>query len=50
MPRVASREVFEAEELLEKVMSWSEDEVESMPKFYREKAQEYRRLVNLGDG
>lgn len=43
MARVALREVFEAEELLKEVRSWSEEEVNQLPKFYREKAREYRR-------
>ena len=43
MPRVGSRDLFEAEELLEEVRSWSDDEVEALPRFYREKAEEYRR-------
>lgn len=50
MSRVASGEVFEAEELLEKVESWSEEEIEELPKLYREKAREFRRLTNSGDG
>lgn len=40
--RIASGEVFEAEELLEKVESWTEEEIEELPRFYREKAREYR--------
>jgi hypothetical protein len=48
MSRVASSEVFEAEELLEKVESWSEEEIEELPKLYREKAKEFRRLKQQG--
>ena len=48
MGRVASSEVFEAEELLEKVESWSEEEVEELPKLYRDKAGKYRSLRNQG--
>lgn len=48
MDRVAASEVFEAEELLEEVNSWSKEEVDELPKFYREKAREYRQLTNLG--
>lgn len=44
MSRVASSEVFEAEELLEEVESWSEEELSELPKLYREKAREFRRL------
>ncbi|SNR68894.1 hypothetical protein SAMN06264855_1388 [Halorubrum vacuolatum] len=40
--RIASSEVFEAEELLEKVSSWSKEEIEELPGLYREKAREYR--------
>lgn len=42
MNRIASSEMFEAEELLEEVRSWSEEEIEELPKLYREKAREYR--------
>ena len=42
-------ELSEAEELLEKVCSWSEDEVEELPKFYRERAREFRRLMQQGE-
>jgi hypothetical protein len=51
MGRVASSEVFEAEELLEEVDSWSDEEIEKLPKFYREKAREFQRvLTNSGEG
>ena len=51
MGRISSSEVFEAEELLEKVSSWSEEEIEELPKFYREKAREFQRvLTNSGEG
>lgn len=50
MGRVASSEVFEAEELLEEVQSWSEEEIEELPKLYREKAREFRGLMNSGEG
>ena len=40
--RIASSEVFEAEELLEEVSSWSEEDIEELPRLYREKAREYR--------
>ena len=46
MSRVASSEVFEAEELLEEVESWTEEEIDELPKLYREKAREFRRLTN----
>ena len=47
--RVASSEVFEAEELLEEVRSWSEEKIEELPRLYREKAKEYRRLTQPGE-
>jgi hypothetical protein len=40
--RVASSEVFEAEELLEELESWSDEEIKELPRLYREKAREYR--------
>lgn len=49
MPRVRSRHLYEAEELLEAVLSWSDEEVEQLPKFYREKAEHYRRLTKRGE-
>jgi hypothetical protein len=49
MNRVQPNEVFEAEELLAEIASWSEDEIEELPKFYREKAREYRRLTNSSE-
>jgi len=49
MERVQTRELNEAEELLEEVRSWSKEEIERLPKFYREKAREYRRLANSGE-
>jgi len=47
--RIASSEVFEAEELLAEVESWSEEEVEELPKLYRQKAREFRRLPHSGE-
>ena len=44
MSRIAPREVFEAEKLLEKVQSWTEQEIEELPKLYQKKAREYRQL------
>lgn len=42
--QMRSRDLHEAEQLLEAVQSWTEDEVEELPRFYREKAREYRQL------
>jgi Tfp pilus assembly protein PilP len=49
MGRIASSEVFEAEELLEEVRSWSKEEVEELPKLYQKKAREYQRLLQSGE-
>jgi hypothetical protein len=40
----------EAEQLLQELGSWSEEEIDELPKFYREKARELRGLRNDGDG
>ena len=40
MGRVIPRELAEAEKLLSEVKSWSEEELEELPRFYREKARE----------
>jgi len=41
----------EAEELLEKVRSWTDEEVEELPIVYRKKAREYRnRFFSNADG
>jgi hypothetical protein len=39
----------EAEQLLDELSSWSEEEIEDLPHLYREKAREYRRLTNPPD-
>lgn len=49
MGRIASSEVFEAEELLKEVESWSEEEIRELPELYQRKAREYRRLTQQGD-
>lgn len=41
-------ELEEAASLLREVTSWSDDEIEELPKLYREKAREYRRLLQPG--
>lgn len=41
-------EVSEAEDLLEEIDSWSEEEIEELPLFYREKAKEYQGLLQRG--
>jgi hypothetical protein len=47
--RILPRDLSEAEELLAEVQSWSEEELEALPKFYREKAREFRQLTNPGE-
>jgi hypothetical protein len=49
MARIRSRDLAEAEALLEEVASWSDERIERLPKFYREKARKYRQLVNSGE-
>lgn len=50
MGRIRSRDLSEAEELLAAVATWSEADIEALPRLYREKAYAYRALVNPGDG
>ena len=49
MSRVLPRDLHEAEQLLQELHSWTDEEIEELPKFYREKAREYRRLTNIGE-
>jgi hypothetical protein len=49
MAHLRSKHLYEAEELLVEIASWTDDELEALPQFYREKAREYRRLVNQGE-
>ena len=49
MPRAETELRYEAEQLLEEVLSWSEEEVERLPKWYREEAKRYRRLAKDGE-
>jgi hypothetical protein len=49
MVHIRSKELYEAEELLAELASWSNEEIEQLPKFYREKARAYRRLANNGE-
>jgi hypothetical protein len=49
MGRIRSKLLYEAEELLEEVASWSEAEVEALPQFYREAAKRYQRLAKDGE-
>jgi hypothetical protein len=49
MTRVLSRRLAEAEKLLEEVESWSEEEIQGLPKLYRERAREYQGLLTRGE-
>lgn len=49
MSRIRPRDLYEAEELLEEVASWSDERIEQLPKLYREKAREYQRLAKGGE-
>ncbi|MFA1610038.1 hypothetical protein [Halobellus rubicundus] len=49
MSQVLSRRLAEAEELLKEVNSWSEEEIKDLPKLYRERAREYRGLLQHGE-
>jgi len=49
MSRLIPKDVAEAQQLLEHIRSWSDEEVEQLPKFYREKAERYRELANKGE-
>ena len=49
MVHLRSKHLYEAEELLAEIASWTDDELEALPQFYREKAREYRRLMNQGE-
>lgn len=49
MARIRSKELYEAEELLAEVASWPDEEINTLPQFYRETAREYRRLANDGE-
>jgi len=44
-----TQRLHEAEKLLEEVQSWNEEEVEELPRFYRERAREFRRLMQSGE-
>ena len=48
MRRVLPKRLAEAEELLEEIGSWSEEEIEELPELYRDRAREFRRLANSG--
>lgn len=49
MARIQSRDLYEAEELLAEVASWSENRIKRLPPFYQEKAREYRQFAGRGD-
>jgi hypothetical protein len=41
--------MVEAENLLDELSSWSEEEIEELPELYQKKAREYRDLLNHGE-
>jgi hypothetical protein len=45
MGRIISKELAEAEKLLAELCSWSEEEIQELPRFYREKARELQKQV-----
>jgi len=49
MGRVTPRELSEADKLLKKVQNWTDNEIEQLPQFYKEKAKEYRSLLQPGE-
>jgi len=49
MSRLLPKDLEEAQDLLKQVQSWSDEEVDHLPKFYREKAERYRELTNRGE-
>lgn len=49
MVRIRSKDLYEAEELLAEVASWSDEEIDALPALYQEQAERYRRLANAGD-
>lgn len=49
MGRELTEQLHEAEQLLQKVASWTEEEIEELPLFYKRKANEYRRLTQPGE-
>ena len=49
MRRRLSKELLEAEELLEELESWSESEIEELPKLYQRKTRMYRDLLKQGE-
>ncbi|WP_185903245.1 hypothetical protein [Halonotius terrestris] len=49
MSRVSPNELLEAEDLLDEVGSWSDEEIEELPELYQKKAREYRDLLNHGE-
>lgn len=48
MGRIRSRELYEADELLAEVATWSDERIARLPQLYREKARRYRELANRG--
>lgn len=49
MAQIDSHQIVEAKELLEEVRSWKMAEIEELPRFYRQRAKRYRRLMQRGE-
>jgi hypothetical protein len=41
--------MVEAENLLDELSSWSDEEIEELPELYQKKAREYRDLLKDGE-
>jgi len=50
MAHVRSAYLVEAEELLREVLSWTDEEVEELPKLYRDQARKFRQRAKGGEG
>lgn len=44
--QITTAELAEAEELLNEVTSWTDEEIKQLPLFYQQKARELQRLAN----
>lgn len=44
-----AEELHEAEQLLQEIGSWSEEDIEELPLFYRRKAREFQGLLQPGE-
>lgn len=49
MTRESYSQVIEAKELLQEVITWSEDDLTDLPPLYQRKARAYRQLLQSGE-